>query len=208
MRDERFSKNKQKYFTLDYDNLTERGLRDLIKAFSIAGADIVEVVASDRAKRVNGEEQKTVQLIFDNGQSVTVVVGPLGDIAQTKLNSSIAPISQAKSAADYARDVVTAMERNQDKFDKALARKAASAIKDTSDVKPASRSLAARIKEAGEAVAAASNNLAAERKRLAVANVRVNETSSELDKLKSQLSALKSEENSLIEAITAKGGKV
>jgi hypothetical protein len=207
MSDELFSKNKQRYFTLDYDNATESGLKPLIAAFGKAGEKVVEVVASNMKKRTDGNFQKQAQFIFENGQSLVITIGELGDVALTKLNSTIIPISDSGTINAYAKDVSNAMGKNQVKFEKALARKAAAAIKDVSNVKPASKSLAARVVEAQQAMSAATSNIEAESKRLAEANLLKNKNSEELDRLKSQLSAAKSEENSLADAISELEGK-
>lgn len=208
MSDERISQNKKQYFTVNFDQVTEAGLKDLIQSFMKAKAKVVEVVASNRKEKKDGQHQKRVQLIFSNGQSVRIAIGDQGDVIQTKLNNSIIPISSAATSDIYARDVVMAMEKNQPTFEKALARKAAAAIKDTSDVKPASRPLAARIEEVSAAIKAANDNLDVERKRLAKALDNVTASTNELESLKSTLTALKSEENQLVEAIKSGGGTV
>lgn len=205
---ELFSKNGRRYMTLDYDNLTESGIKELTQAFAKEKEKVVEVIASNRKAKKDGQFQKKIQLIFENGQAITITVGEQGDIAQTKLNATVIPIQSAPTVKAYARDVTIAMARNQLKFEKALARKAAAAIKDTSNVKPANRSLDARIQEAKVAVIAANSNLEAERKRLALAKDSASKATSELDRLKTKLSALKSEEDGLIKAIQDKGGDI
>lgn len=201
MSDERFSQNKKRYFTLDFSNVTEAGLKDLITSFNKAKAKVVETIASNRKAKKDGLFQKRAQFIFENGQSVTVTVGEQGDIVQTKLNTTVIPVSDSGTIDAYAKDVVMTMDKNQVSFEKALARKAAAAIKDTSDVKPASRPLAARIAEVQSAISAANSNIDAEKLRLAAANNVLNKNSSELEALKTKLGSLKSEENGLVEAI-------
>lgn len=201
MSDERFSQNKKRYFTLDFSNVTEAGLKDLITSFNKAKAKVVETIASNRKAKKDGLFQKRAQFIFENGQSVTVTVGEQGDIVQTKLNTTVIPVSDSGTIDAYAKDVVMTMDKNQVSFEKALARKAAAAIKDTSDVKPASRPLAARIAEVQSAISAANSNIDAEKLRLAAANNVLNKNNSELEALKTKLGSLKSEENGLVEAI-------
>jgi vacuolar-type H+-ATPase subunit I/STV1 len=208
MNDERFSQNKKRYFTVDFDNATERGLKPLIKAFEKAGAVIAETVADNTSKRQDGQLQKKAQFIFNNGQSIVVLIADTGDITQTKLNSTIVPVRDLSSIDNYARELANLMSNQQARFDKALARKAAAVIKDTSNVKPATRSFNARIVEAMQAVDSATSNLEAERKRLDQNRKASATNTSELEKLKMKLSALKSEENSLVEAILAKGGTI
>lgn len=208
MSDERFSKNGKRYFTLDFDQVTEAGLKSLIQSFNKAKAKVVEVIASNRKVKKDGNFQKKAQFIFENGQSVTITVGELGDVAQTMLNSTVIPVSDSGTMDAYAKDVVTAMDKNQPKFEKALARKAAAAIKDTSDVKPISRPLSVRIAEVGQAIAAANSNLDAEKKRLERARASAQVESDNLAKVQTRLNTLKSEESELIKEIEAKGGKV
>ena len=201
MSEERLRQNKKRYFTLDFSNVTEAGLKDLITSFNKAKAKVVETIASNRKAKKDGLFQKRAQFIFENGQSVTVTVGEQGDIVQTKLNTTVIPVSDSGTIDAYAKDVVMTMDKNQVSFEKALARKAAAAIKDTSDVKPASRPLAARIAEVQSAISAANSNIDAEKLRLAAANNVLNKNSSELEALKTKLGSLKSEENGLVEAI-------
>lgn len=208
MSDERFSKNGKRYFTLDFDQVTEMGLKGLIQSFNKAKAKVVEVIASNRKVKKDGNFQKKAQFIFENGQSVTITVGELGDIAQTMLNSTVIPVSDSGTMDAYVKDVISSMDKNQIKFEKALARKAAAAIKDTSDVKPISRPLSVRIAEVGEAIAAVNGNLDAEKKRLEKARKKAQEEADNLAKIQANITALKSEESELIKAIEAKGGKI
>ena len=208
MSDERYSKNKKQYLTLDFDNLTQAGLKDLTAAFKRSGAKVADVVASNRPKRKDGISQKKAQLFFENGQIVTVMVSDLGDITQVKLNSIILPSTGYSSVADLASNVTKAMKANQAKFDKALARKAAAAIRDVSSVKPASRTTKARIKEAEQALAAGSGNVDAEKDRLATATIEYEKEQGQLESLKSKLESIKSEEDTLITEIESKGGSV
>lgn len=196
--DQRYSKNNKVHVTLDFNNLTENGLTDLTAALKRSGQEVAEVIASNRKVRKDGILQKKVQLIFDCGQGVTITVAEAGDIIQTKLNSTIVPISNVPTVTAYAKDLASKITNNQPRFDKALARKAAAVIKDTSDIKPASRSLSVRIVESQTALNAAKSNLAAETARLKAANDSITMHQANQNTAKSQLESLKTEEEQLI----------
>ncbi|HDS1207885.1 TPA: hypothetical protein QDZ84_002912 [Shewanella algae] len=206
--DQLHSKNKQRYFTLDFEPLTEKGgLKPLLTAFNRI-SEVAEVVSSNRAGRKDGMKQKTAQFIFINGQSVTITVSETGDVTQTKLNTVVIPVNAMRTVDAYAKEVCQKMEANQPKFDKALARKAAAAIKDASKVKPASKTLKQQLVEANEALVTANRNIDSERSRLETLKNDKAGADSEIEKLRLQLSALKTEENQIVEAIESLGGTV
>lgn len=205
--DERFSRNQQKYFTLNYDNVSEKGLKKLTTALDTNKQPVAEVIASNTATKVNGAMLKKAVLILDGGQTVTLLVGPGGDITQTKLNSTVIPVDTS-TLANYAKDLAKQVDANQLKFEKAMARKAAAAIKDTSDVKPAAKSMKQRIAEAQSALDTANSNLDAEKSRLSQAQTNAATSNSKIEQLKAQLNGLKAQESQLIDAIQAMGGAV
>jgi hypothetical protein len=91
---------------------------------------------------------KKAKFFFENGQTMTIFVGDQGDVYQWTLNTTKQPIPSAKNEAQLAKEMTKLMDRNQKKFDKQQARKAAKALKDTSGTKPASRALGKRLEEA------------------------------------------------------------
>lgn len=206
--DQLHSKNKNRYFTLDFDPLTENGgLKPLLTAFNRI-SEVAEVVSSNRVVRKDGMKQKTAQFIFINGQSVTVTVSETGDITQTKLNTAVIPVNSMRTVDAYAKEVGQKMDANQSKFDKALARKAAAAIKDASKVKPASKTIKQQLIEANEALVTANRNIASERSRLETFKVKKAGVDAEIEQLQLKLNALKGEENQLVEAIESLGGNI
>lgn len=155
----RFAKDQShNYVVVDFDNVTERGLKKLINALKSAGAAVTDIEASNRKTRKDGEQVKKAKFFFENGQSMTLFIGDAGDIFQMTLNATKQPIPSVKNERQLANEMVRLMERNQAKFNKAVARKAAKAVKDTSATKPASRSLSKRLGEANKAVEVAQSN--------------------------------------------------
>ena len=206
--DERFSKNKKRYVTVDFSNVTPQGLKELVTAFNRTKQKVADVMASNRVSRKNGQKQKLATFVFENGQTVKITFTDEGDIALTKLNRTIIPVNDVSSVAAYTREVASAMKSNQAKFDKALARKASAVIKDTSSTKPASRSLVNRIAEAKEALATANSNLNESKKTLAAVSMKHSTSVNEKQELELKLNQLKAEENQLIERIEELGGEI
>ncbi|MGL4639197.1 MAG: hypothetical protein ACRCVX_05635, partial [Shewanella sp.] len=103
--DERVSSNKKRYFTLNYGNLTEQNLKELVQGFARNKLVVAETISSNRARKVNGELQKTVQFVFENGQSVTIAVGEQGDVLSTKLNAKVMPINNLATISAYTKEV-------------------------------------------------------------------------------------------------------
>lgn len=142
--------NRSPYLTLDFDNLSEKGLKKLIDEFKKAGQLLVDFDSNNKIVRKDREQLKKFTMFFDSGQSVTVMVNGTGDITQTKLNSTILPINNPKSERDFANEVSNKLSRNQARFEKSLATKAARAIKDNSKQRTASKTATQLLNEAQE----------------------------------------------------------
>lgn len=193
------------YFTLDFYDLTEQGLRKLIRAFRSEGQNTTEFQEPSRAVRQDGQRIKAFKLFFDSGQSITVTVNETGDIVKTKLNSTIIPVDGKRSERDYAKDVANKIQRNQESFEKSLARKAARAIKNESNNRKASKTLMRRIEEAQEAHAAAKESLAAIDTSLDEVNKQLSEVRNATDKERGLLSSEKDRTNDLLEQLEKLG---
>lgn len=151
--------NRTPYLTFDFDDLTENGLKKLIAEFKKLKQGLVDFDSNNRVTRKDREKIKKFTLFFDSGQSVTVSINETGDIVQTKLNSTIIPIDSPRSERDYAADVVKMLERNQKRFDKSLARKAARAVKDESKKRTATKTATQILNEAKETHALAQESV-------------------------------------------------
>ncbi|MCG7545421.1 hypothetical protein MHM93_14665 [Pseudoalteromonas sp. MM17-2] len=193
------------YFTLDFYDLTEQGLRKLIRAFRSEGQNTTEFQEPSRAVRQDGQRIKAFKLFFDSGQSITVTVNETGDIVKTKLNSTVIPVDGKRSERDYAKDVANKIQRNQESFEKSLARKAARAIKNESNNRKASKTLMRRIEEAQEAHAAAKESLAAIDTSLDEINKQLSEVRNATDKDRGLFSSEKDRTNDLLEQLEKLG---
>ncbi|MGL6122398.1 MAG: hypothetical protein ACRC1W_05120 [Shewanella sp.] len=205
--DERISKNKKRYFTLNYGNLTEQNLKELVQGFARSKIVVAETISSNRARKVNGELQKTAQFVFENGQSVTIAVGEQGDVLSTKLNAKVVPINDLSTITAYSKEVAALVVANEPRYEKVLARKAKAAIKDASSVKPASRSIATRIEEAKSTLAQAEKNLSAAKEEQELASTVKGMADGVAGGIAKEIEALRKVESKLMKEIEQLGGE-
>lgn len=207
-RDERYSQNKAEYFTLDFDNVTEAGLKKLIASFKKAGQNVAEVEATNRIVRKDRMATKKALLRFEGGQSITITLGDQGDVIETKLNATIIPVQAMKSMDAYAKEVAAKVIAGQARWDNSLARKAVKQVnQDESKKKPAGRTIQARILEAKAANAGAKTNVATLGARIAELQTAQATSTSELESQRKKLDLERTITNQLIQQIEALGGE-
>lgn len=208
-RDERFSQNGAEYFTLDFDNVTETGLKKLIASFAKQGQKVAEIEATNRIIRKDRLATKKATLRFEGGQSVTITLGDQGDVIETKLNATIIPVQAMKTPDAYAKEVAGKVAANQARWDNSLAKKAVKKLDpDASKKKPAGRTIQARIIEAKAANAGARANVATAQARMTELQTKGATSTAELETLRKKLDVEKTTTNQLIEQIEALGGEV
>lgn len=184
-----YSRNNEVYHVLDFDNVNEKGLQALSKAFTQKGDEVTAVSATNRAKRVDGLPVKTADLFFLNGQKAQIRIGEQGDIISVKLNSKVIPFS-AKSESDFVSSLSDSMKRNQPAFNKSLVKKAAKLDGGTAQKRPASRSQATRIKEIDDLIAEAEKNLQEAKARLAELESQRSDLRDSINQLKDKIVAM------------------
>jgi hypothetical protein len=199
------AKSDHGYAVVDFDNVTERGLKKLIAALKRAGSPVVDVEATNKKSRRDGLFVKKAKLYFENGQSMTLFVGDQGDVYQMTLNATKQPIPSVKNHTGLAKEMHRLMVRNQKKFDKAQARKAKAALKDTSGIKPASRSIAKRIEEVNASLAVAQENNSTVSNQLALMNNELEQQRATISELETTLKAEKQETKDLESQIKEQG---
>lgn len=200
----RFAKDQShNYVVVDFDNVTEKGLKKLLNALKNAGYPAIDIEAPNKKMRRDGEQVKKAKLFFEDGQSMTLFIGDEGDIYQMTLNSTKQPIPSVKNERELAREMTRLLERNKVKFQKQQARKAAKAVKDTSSTKPASRSLSKRIEEAKRALSTAESNHSNAQQAKNEAQAKLDKEQQELAALEQELAAEKQETKELEEQVEA-----
>ncbi len=191
------SRQSQGYVVVDFNDVTERGLKSLITELKRAGEPVNDVQADNKARRKDMQQVKQAKLYFENGQSMTLFIGSEGDVYQLQLNSTKQPLPDATSDRELARDMASMLKRNQAKFDKQLARKANKAIKDTSNSKPLTRSVSKRLEEAKSSISALQENQQAVVTSLNAASQQSASMDEEIARLSETLAAEKTETQEL-----------
>ncbi|MEC6832940.1 hypothetical protein VXS06_14330 [Photobacterium toruni] len=146
-----------KYTVVDFDNVTEKGLKELITAIKHNGLDIESVEANNRKLKRDGFLIKKAKLNFAGGQSSTLFAGENGDLFQLIINGKKTPLPNVNSLNAFAKGLVDLINRGQEAFDKSAAKKAAR-IPNTSNDKPISRSLKKRAEEATKYISTLNDN--------------------------------------------------
>lgn len=203
--DERYSKNGAKYVTFDFANVTEKGLKKLITAFEKNDCVVANVDAANRTTKKDGLATKKAVFTFENGQSVTITLGDQGDVIETRLNATVLPVKDLSTVEKYAKEVAGKVAANQQRFDDSLAKKAKKVI-DTSDKKPASKTILGRIMEAKSAQTTAQENVNRLKSAIATAQNSKTDADSKLSALKKELDVERETTNRLIEEIEHLGG--
>ncbi|EGQ9764665.1 MULTISPECIES: hypothetical protein [Vibrio] len=191
------SRQSQGYVVVDFNDVTERGLKSLITELKRAGEPVNDVQADNKARRKDMQQVKQAKFYFENGQSMTLFIGSEGDVYQLQLNSTKQPLPDATSDRELARDMANMLKRNQAKFDKQLARKANKAIKDTSNSKPLTRSVSKRLEEAKSSISALQENQQAVVTSLNAASKQSASMDEEIARLSETLAAEKTETQEL-----------
>ncbi|EJL6751480.1 hypothetical protein NMS21_004241 [Vibrio alginolyticus] len=191
------SRQSQGYVVVDFNDVTERGLKSLITELKRAGEPVNDVQADNKARRKDMQQVKQAKFYFENGQSMTLFIGSEGDVYQLQLNSTKQPLPDATSDRELARDMANMLKRNQAKFDKQLARKANKAIKDTSNSKPLTRSVSKRLEEAKSSISALQENQQAVVTSLNEASKQSASMDEEIARLSETLAAEKTETQEL-----------
>lgn len=177
-----YAKKSGNYVVVDFDNVTAKGLKSLLDALKRDGETVAEVEATNRKTKKDGLYIKRAKLVFENGQVITLFIGDQGDIYQMTMNGTRQPVPDATTERALAKELVTRLRKNQDKFDKSQLKKAAR-VKSTATNKPISRSLKARVTEA--------------RQQLSQLNSQVTDFNSTLSQRQGELSVAQSDEAKL-----------
>lgn len=92
-----------KQVKLDFDKMTETGLKPLAKKFEKWGLSVKKIDANNKAKRESGYMLKDALFTFSDGQQMLVRVKQDGTVFQVKLNKKVVPI---KNVADMDKAVI------------------------------------------------------------------------------------------------------
>ena len=120
---------KNKYATVDFDQVNEKGLKSLIAAINKTGVTVIEVDSSNRATTKDGVKVKTAKLVLNDGQILAIQVNDTGDISSVRLNGKAIPNAQSPDIKTLGTVMGQAARKNSAKFQKSLIAKAKPAVK-------------------------------------------------------------------------------
>lgn len=138
---------KNKYATVDFDQVNEKGLKSLIAAINKTGVTVIEVDSSNRATTKDGVKVKTAKLVLNDGQILAIQVNDTGDISSVRLNGKAIPNAQSPDIKTLGTVMGQAARKNSAKFQNSLIAKA-KRVANPVDKKPAVKSNFQRLQEA------------------------------------------------------------
>lgn len=182
-------KSTSQYVVVDFDNVTENGLKTLISALGKAGAAVESVEANNRKTKKDGVYVKRVKLNFENKQNIVLFITEYGDIFQMTLNGKKHPVPNVNTELALSKELAKTLAATQAAFDKSALKKLNRKPRATSTEKPLSQSLSQKIQtsQANLSTANADKQKAAD--ALNQANEALNSQNAEVSRLKALLDA-------------------
>lgn len=170
-----------KYATVDFDQINEKGLKSLITAIKKTGTTVLEVESSNRATTKDGVKVKTAKLVLQDGQMLTIQVNDTGDISSVKLNGRVIPNAQSPDIKSLGAVMGRAALNNSQKFRKSLAAKA-KRVANPVDKKPAVKSSFQQLQEAKARNAQVTQNYRSIQNQVAVNQQNITDLRGRMDK--------------------------
>ncbi|HHX8240134.1 TPA: odaE [Enterobacter asburiae] len=170
-----------KYATVDFDQVNEKGLKSLIAAINKTGATVLEVDSSNRATTKDGVKVKTAKLVLQDGQLLSIQVNDTGDISSVKLNGRVIPNAQSPDVKTLGTVMGRAVQNNSVKFRKSLAAKA-KRVANPVDKKPAVKSSFQQLQEAKDRNAQLTQNYRSIQNQVAVSQQVITDLRGRIDK--------------------------
>lgn len=185
-----------KYATVDFDQVNEKGLKGLVAAINKTGATVLEVDSSNRATTKDGVKVKTAKLVLQDGQVLAIQVNDTGDISSAKLNGRVIPNAQSPDVKSLGAVMGRAAQNNALRFRKSLAAKA-KRVANPVDKKPAVKSSFQQLQEAKDRNAQITNNYRSIQNQVAVSQQAITDLRARMDKETARLNNAKAKNTEL-----------
>ena len=104
---------------LDFEKLTENGLKPVLKRFDKYQCHVAKVEATNKGKRESGFLIKNFTLHFDDGQQMLVRVKGDGTVFQVKLNNKVVPIRHVDDMDKAIIEMVDYVQSNARAYERA-----------------------------------------------------------------------------------------
>lgn len=114
--------DKKLLFSFDDFSSKDRAAKAVVKYFTRAGANAVQIDASAAVRRTSGVSYRELTLTFADSQTVALRIKQTGDIFQVLLNGKVLPLVNQDDHAKAIAEVAKAMESARSAFQKKLAR--------------------------------------------------------------------------------------
>jgi len=113
-----------KTLLFEFENMGEqsRKMKELIRAFSRAGANVVSSDVAKTTTRRAGVTFRNVSLTFADGQRVVLAVKSTGDVFEVRVNDKVTPIKNQDDHSKAVVEIATKMDVGRSAFQKALAK--------------------------------------------------------------------------------------
>lgn len=185
-----------KYATVDFDQVNEKGLKGLVAAINKTGATVLEVDSSNRATTKDGIKVKTAKLILQDGQVLAIQVNDTGDISSVKLNGHVIPNAQSADIKSLGGVMGRAAQNNTLKFRKSLAAKA-KRVANPVEKKPAVKSSFQQLQEAKDRNAQVTANYRSIQNQVVVNQQTITDLRARMDKETARLNNAKAKNTEL-----------
>lgn len=113
----------QQIFNFDELSADGKAVQRMAKAFTRAGANVVQSECDGRIKRTLSVSYKELAFTFADGQQIVLQIKKTGDVGTVKLNGKAVPIKNQDDQSKAVAELVKLMEAGRDKFQAALAKK-------------------------------------------------------------------------------------
>lgn len=98
---------------IDYVNFYEKNMEPIAKAFGQNKLAVVNVKATNMAKRENGVAIKEAQFEFKSGQKLVIKIKADGGVFQVKLNGKVLPIKEVFDVDAAFKEIVRMVKQNE-----------------------------------------------------------------------------------------------
>lgn len=114
--------DKKLLFSFEDFSSKDRATKAVVKYFTRAGANAVQIDASAAVRRTSGVSYRELTLTFADSQAVALRIKQTGDIFQVLLNGKVLPLVNQDDHAKAIAEVAKAMDSARSAFQKKLAR--------------------------------------------------------------------------------------
>jgi hypothetical protein len=113
-----------KTLLFDFENMAakDKAMREVIKLFGRANAQVVSSEVAKTTTRRAGVTFRNVDFTFADGQVVTLAVKSTGDVFEVRVNHKVAPLRHQDDHVKAIAEIAERMDRGRGVFQKQLAR--------------------------------------------------------------------------------------